>query len=72
MGLHALTQYRMKGGKAAVKRKKTALLALAALFALLLCGCLAQPMEELYALPRQSDDYNNLQQEYSNLTLNII
>mgnify|MGYP004481448703 FL=1 len=49
-------------GKAAVKRKKTALLALAALFALLLCGCFAQPMEELYALPRQSDDYNNLQQ----------
>ncbi len=45
-----------------MKWKKAAMLALAAVFATLLSGCFAQTMDELYALPRQSDDYNNLQQ----------
>ncbi len=35
---------------------------LTAALSLLLSGCFAQSMDELYAPPRQSDDYNNLQQ----------
>ncbi len=48
-----------KGGEAAVRIKKVLLIALAML-ALPLSGCL-QSAEELYALPKQSDEYYTLQ-----------
>lgn len=45
-----------------MKKRQIVLLALTAALSLLLGGCFAQTMDELYALPRQSEDYNDLQQ----------
>ncbi len=45
-----------------MKRKNIILVAMILSLTLLLTGCFVQSMEELYTLPRQSDDYNNLQQ----------
>ena len=44
-----------------MRRKKLALLSLAALFCLLLSGCFVKTVDELYTLPRHSDEYDNLQ-----------
>lgn len=48
--------------------KRTLLLALlAAACTLLLSGCIFKPVDELYALPRQTDEYYNLQAELEQL-----
>lgn len=45
-----------------MRRKKHILILAAALFCLLLCtGCVGQPADTLYALPRQPDEYYELQ-----------
>ena len=44
-----------------MRRKKLALLSLAALLCLLLSGCFVKTVDELYTLPRHSDEYDNLQ-----------
>ena len=43
------------------KTQKILLIAAAAALLLVLTGCAARNVEELYALPRHSDEYNELQ-----------
>ena len=48
-------------------KKRSMLVLLAGLLACLLCGCLFQSVDELYALPRQTEEYYNLQAELDEL-----
>lgn len=48
-------------------KKKLKLVLLTAACALLLSGCIFKPVDELYALPRQTDEYYNLQAELEQL-----
>ena len=47
------------------------ILFLALLTALLLCGCSVQTVDEMYAIPKRSDDYNNLQSAIDGAMTNL-
>jgi hypothetical protein len=49
--------YSKEGSAASMKRIFLLLL----LVALLLCGCSVQTVDEMYAIPKRSEDYNDLQ-----------
>ena len=47
------------------------ILLLGLLTALLLCGCSVQTVDEMYAIPKRSDDYNNLQSAIDGAMTNL-
>ena len=44
-----------------MRRKKWTIVCFAVLLCLLLSGCFVKTVDELYTLPRHSDEYDNLQ-----------